>query len=336
MPRLHLFALVAAVAVGAAASATGCKKTHVACAEPPETRELDNLDDAARQMMEAAKTDPLLCKELAAPRISLTGDELVLTGTKEERIAHRTDLAANEIRRVDRLYDRLREYRMQLRLVQPKRSLEPVDLRFDPTLETARVASIVLSAAYIGYAEARLTTGAAPPLSISWFRAGPPDSNYIETLLRVEATSETAFTVQVHGPVCKKSSPVIASAAELRALVSRLCREYARTPTEQQPPERQVGRCFDAVELRAHPASRIGETASVLRAILEPLADQKPSPEIALLLAGSEPRMRLIPRWRPGVSVHAPSVDASGHCTLPDGGYDEELHFPDAGPLTYD
>jgi hypothetical protein len=49
--------------------------------------------------------------------------------------------------------------------------------------------------------------------------------------------------------------------------------------------------------------------------------------------------MRLFPRspW-PGISVYAPAVDASAHCTLPDGGYDDDLHFPapDAGPPVFE
>ena len=335
--KRHLIALlVAAASVALALSA--CKKTRTTCTDPPENSRRDiDLDDDEKRMAEAALRDPTFCQELASPRITLANDELVLSGPTERRLARRAELSADEIRSVDRLFQSLRAYGWQLMKIRPtSHAKQEIDLRLDPSLETARAASIILSAAYAEYDRAKITTGAMtfPLLS---YRRGPPDGAYTWSILHVEAATDSTVTVQVHGPVCNRSKAVTVPNRELGPYVVRLCAENKRTPDPAdapgEGPGRSITRCFDSVEVRALPHAPFGETASLLRAIVGALAEQKPTVDIALLLVGSEPKMKGMPRspWG-GRLMFAPGVESSAYCTLPDGGYDPDSKF-DGGPL---
>ena len=80
--------------------------------------------------------------------------------------------------------------------------------------------------------------------------------------------------------------------------------------------------------------ARFGDTAKILRSIVVALAEQKPTVDIALLLVGSEPKMKRPKSPWPGISFYAPNVDGSARC-LPDGGYSDALPpsqlLPDGG-----
>ena len=78
------------------------------------------------------------------------------------------------------------------------------------------------------------------------------------------------------------------------------------------------------MELRVLPTARFGDTAKILRSIVVALAEQRPTVDIALLLVGSEPKMKRPKSPWPGISFYAPNVDASARC-LPDGGYSDAL-----------
>jgi hypothetical protein len=340
--RRRVLALLAAAALAAGALSTGaCKKTRVTCTDPPEKRrESFELDEDLKRMAEAATLDPKLCDELASPRITLANDELLLSGPKERHLARRADLPADEIRGVERLRENLRSYNMQLHLVRPEHTRKKVEFRLDPSLETARAASIILSAAYAEYDDGTVTTGSMtfPLLS---YRRSPPDVRYIWSMLHVVASSESSVTVHVSGPVCAKTAPVTVANRELGTLVARLCAENKRTYDSKtdvsgEGPGRNITTCFDSVEVRALPRAPFVETAGLLRAVVTSLADQKPTIDVALLVVGSEPRMKGVARSISGISLYVPGVEGSAYCVLPDGGLDKDYSFVDAGGLVYD
>lgn len=220
-----LLLVLLAVAGTAATALSACKKTSTTCTDPPETlRDTLDLDEDEKRMAAAALRDPAFCKELASPRITLASDELVLTGPKERHLARRAELSVDEIRGVDRLRQSLQSYASQLEKVRPTTHGEDreVDIRFDPSLETARAASIILSAAYAGYERAKITTGSMsfPLLS---YRRGPPDTRYVWSILHVEAGGASTVTVGVHGPLCNRSLAVTMPNRELGPYVARLC-----------------------------------------------------------------------------------------------------------------
>ena len=146
---------------------------------------------------------------------------------------------------------------------------QEIDLRLDPSLETARAASIILSAAYAEYDRAKITTGAMT-FPLRSYRRGPPDGTYTWSILHVEAASDSTVTVQVHGR-CNRSTAVTMPTAS-SARTSRACAENKRTPDPAdapgEGPGRSITRCFDSVEVRALPHAPFGETASLLRAIV--------------------------------------------------------------------
>lgn len=276
--RTTLQRLAAVALLTASVATAGCKAK---CADPPEVGSLD--DDTVQRMVSAGRADANFCNELRAPRLALTGDDLVLTGAKPRHIARRSDLPATEIVRIERLFDAVSSYRGQWRTVHPGRPFDSdVDLALDPALETPRALSVILSAAYAGAAGARVTTGETS-FRVNWFRARPLGPGMPCRIVHVEPGGDGRFVVRrtENGQARGKLEEVTA-AREVKSAIDRLCKD-AKV-------------CAEAAEIRVSPASRFGETALLVRAVVEalpPLPRRDPSdpprPEIAVLLAGSEP-----------------------------------------------
>lgn len=268
--RLAFVALLLGASVTVA-----CKPS---CADPPESGTLD--EGTLRRMSRAAQDDPKLCHELRSPRIALVADDLVLTGPKPRTIARRSDLPAGDIRRIDRLFDGLVSYREQYRRMHPPPFDLEVDMALDPALENPRALSVILSATNAGYPRARMTVGAMQ-FSVSWFHVRPVGPAMPSRIVVVEASADGRFALR-RSELCKPTGEAEATGAgELPKAIAAVCKGSPR--------------CADAVEIRVPATSRFGESAAIVRAVVDAIPSfdrerpEPPGPEIALLLAGSEP-----------------------------------------------
>lgn len=142
----------------------------VAC----RTQCMADADESPEQMAKerrAAGRAQSICKELQRPHVTLTGDRLVLSASREVEVAKRTDVP-NDGTRYEPLYVRLDRYRRHYKAIWPADPFEPfayVDV--DPSLEGQRTLTLASTAAAAGFTSFRLTAGDAS-VDVVWDRCG--------------------------------------------------------------------------------------------------------------------------------------------------------------------
>jgi hypothetical protein len=224
--------------------------------------------------------DTEICRELAAPKVALAADELVVTGPAGARkLARRADLPASEIKRVDPLFERLRAYRELWKQVHPGQDFPGgvVDVSLDPALEAPRAISIVTTCALAGSPRIHLGTGAT---AVDFTVSVPPPPPARPRSLRVESTDAGSFVVHLYDEAtCKDAGEAIPTKEDgLGNAVSRAC-------TGKPSP------CAAYVLVRVPPADRAEHTAKTVASVLAayPLEPTKPPVRLAAGGTGTEP-----------------------------------------------
>lgn len=240
-----------------------------------------------------------LCNELLRPKVTLTGDGLVVTATKDIRVAERSDLPPDETRKIAPLGRRLRGYREHFRQVRVGELFDALlDVTLDPALEPSRVASVLLTAATAGYTRIRLHVASETLTFTHWVppnaAAGKtraisplPDPSAhasvtsASTSATVPATAPSALVVGPEGDrpgtgaLCiaargtgfvvrrGQASAEVSSEAELGAAIARVCPEAG---------------CAPLVSVETAPGARASDLVRLLAVALDapPLRERPP------------------------------------------------------------
>jgi hypothetical protein len=252
-----------------------------------------------------------ICKELVTPTLNLTGESLVLSATRENVLAKRSDLPPKAIHRVDVLHDRLKIYKEHFRAVRAAEPFQPtLYATFDPALELPRAASILATAAYAGYGHMKVQAGAGELITVDWW-VGPPERSRIgagappPTALCVGGLGATDYAVWL-GQVSSPPKALTGGAerkgppARVAELIEHLC-------------EGRGGTCADVLVVEEDPGGQSFAVAlEVVVAALaaKPFAVHKPPivlmPASAIVATGpwADPSMK------PFVSPCTSSVEA--------------------------
>jgi hypothetical protein len=251
------------------ALAVGCKTK---CPDPGRIGDDIVHDDTVASLQKAAEKDRTICKELAHPRIVLTGPNVVLTGTKEHDLATRASMPANEMKRVEPLHERLKDFRELRTRVHPSREFPgEVDVHLDPDLETARALSVLRTAIFTGYTKLHVVAGPTV-LDVDWALPLPPPSPDAEEVFTVTlaSTDNKTFDVKLSSSKCAELATAKAPSAELAAGIARVC-------AGRPPP------CAGTLVIVVPMAPPFGDVAKLARDTLAALAAPKPR-----LLLGTE------------------------------------------------
>lgn len=307
---------------------TACGKTS--CPDPPATRGEDasKPDEDLVRMTEQARRHPELCRELLEPSLTLTGDDLILTGAKRRTIARRAELAAGEVQSIERLEASLRAYRKQWQTLHPGSYPDgELSLTLDPALETPRALSVLLTATHAGYRNVRLTAGATSFQATWW---GSIERHYfIERILVIDKGVDGTSSVLLRGARCSGSALAKAKDAEIPALIARVCAETPPETGGHLYERTHVARCFDAVDIRAPASGNFGALADFVRSVVATFpslrAPGQHEIELALrLLITPDVRDPMDDRTPSEELQYGPSSNYGQFCTLPDGGYDSD------------
>jgi hypothetical protein len=136
--------------------ALGCKTK---CSDPDE-HDVMTRDLLLKEQKAKSGSQPDLCDGLRAPRVTMKEEITITAIEKKHVVGHRADLPANEMKRIEKLYVRLKDYREHYKQLNPGATFTPVvDVEIDPTIETPRAASLFATIAFAGYTKIHLRTG---------------------------------------------------------------------------------------------------------------------------------------------------------------------------------
>jgi hypothetical protein len=166
-------AFVPFLLMGPALVALGCK---VHCSDPDQ-HDVMTVDQLTKEQKARAKSQPDLCEGLRAPRVTMKEEITITAIEKKHVVGHRADLPATEMKRIDTLFIRLKDYQNHYKQLVPGAPWTPiVDVEIDPTIETPRAASLFTTIAFGGYPKIHLRTGDVT-LDLTWFVPGPPPAD---------------------------------------------------------------------------------------------------------------------------------------------------------------
>lgn len=143
--------------------ALGCRTQCMADAD-------ESPEQMARERRAASRAQSI-CKELQRPHVTLTGDRLTLSASREVEVGPRADVP-NDGTRYEPLFVRLDRYRRHYKAIWPADAFEPfayVDV--DPSLEGPRTLALASTAAAAGFTTFRITAGDAS-VDVVWKECG--------------------------------------------------------------------------------------------------------------------------------------------------------------------
>jgi hypothetical protein len=305
--RLALAASLLAVA------AFACKKTR--CMDPANDSDVETRKEDVAALAKLVEKDPQFCRELAAPRVALEGDKLMLHGTARHLVGRRSDLPLDDIRSVDPLKQRVQAYRVLWKTLHPGREFPSApEVSLDANLEIARALSVTHTLAVAGFRHQRVVA-VDVDVTVDWWVPHPADGPYpTKRILDVKLIEDGVCMVRLRkqGCVSTQWERVFPRPDNFAKIITRLCNGDEHCPRY--------------IEVRAPKTYRFRQALIVIHDIVEARALYKHDPddeEIALLLSGSSPNI-----FSPGLG--APEIDGAAYC-LPDGGTSETL-VPDWMP----
>jgi hypothetical protein len=213
-------------------------------------------DDVLREQKRVNDGKPVCPAYFPKPRIVATGADVVIEGAKKPFVSKRDETPANELRRNEPLFKRLKEIREYWKQLHPGQDFPGrADIAIDPTLETARAASITTTTAFAGYTNQGLQVGTVR-LEASYFVPPPPTEERKGRAIVVVDALATPMTIRFRSAFCVRrlEDKTAATAADVAPIVDAAC---AGKPA-----------CIDAAYFYAKPASSFGETASLIQTVL--------------------------------------------------------------------
>ncbi len=202
-----------------------------------------------------------ICRELLTPRLAVTGDHVVLSAVHENVIAARSDLPANEVKRVEPLFTRLKAYRAHFKRMRGADGFDAtLSVTVDPKLEEARLASLLVSAAQAGYPRSQLYVEARH-VEVQWWQPTKTMAPIRALCIDPRAGGKVGVRARAgdaHAP--REASSVSALTAEINAACAGL------------------DRCADVVAISAPPAGTAADAIVLLEAIYQatPFALSRP------------------------------------------------------------
>lgn len=138
------------------------------------TQCMADADESPEQMAKerrAAGRAQSICKELQRPHVTLTGERLLLSASREVEVAKRADVPDGS-ERFEPLFVRLDRYRRHYKAIWPADPFEPFAyLDVDPALEGARTRTLASTAAAAGFTSFRISAGDAS-VDVRWDQCG--------------------------------------------------------------------------------------------------------------------------------------------------------------------
>jgi len=250
----------------------GCKTK---CPDPGRSGD-DLVDrDTVTRLQKAGEKDPTVCKALGHPRVSLTGPNLVLSGTKDHDLASRASLPTNELKRIDPLFDRLKDFRELWKNVHsPNEFPGGADVLLDPDLETARALSVLVTTTFAGFPNVHVVVGATT-LDFTWVVPRPPlpdEADEMKETFTVTAASNDgkAFDVKLSSSKCADTATTKvttkattkATSTDVPAAVTAVCAGHAPCP--------------DVVRIVVPGAPHFGDVAKLAHDVLAAMPAPKP------------------------------------------------------------
>jgi hypothetical protein len=249
--------------------------------EACKTKCVDPGDDSAGvdrdtmlKLQKGLERNEALCSELGAPRVSVSGLDVVLTGPAGDRpVTKRADLSTEAPARIDPLFNRLKSYREMWKMLHPGQDFPGrADFTFDPNLEAVRAISVMLTTGFAGFPFARVTSGTAT-LDFTMFLPHPPQPEEQEPkpdrVLFVEIADAT-WSVRLYDRAkCGRDVEQAKVAKDaVAATVGRFC---AGKPAP----------CATAIALRVRPGDRAEDMMKLARDVIMAYPEAK-KPELAL------------------------------------------------------
>jgi hypothetical protein len=201
-------AFVPLLLMGPALVALGCK---VQCSDPDQ-HDVMTQDQLLKEQKAKAKSQPDLCEGLRSPKVTMKEEITITAIEKKHVVGHRADLPATEMKRIDTLFVRLKDYRDHYKQLVPGVSWTPIiDVEIDPTIETPRAASLFTTIAFGGYPKIHLRTGDVT-LDFTWYVPGPSPDGEPRTALCLDAFPSDLYAIRFEPSRGAPTAPIAENA----------------------------------------------------------------------------------------------------------------------------
>lgn len=284
-----------------------CKKTR--CLDPATDTEVEARKEDVEALAKVVEKDPKMCSELAAPRVAVEPDKLVIYGATPHEIARRSELPLDVIHSIDPLKQRLIAYRTLWKTLHPAADFpSSPEVVIDAKVEMTRALSVTNTLAVAGYRHQRVVVGDVE-VTVDWWVPHLADGPYpTRHILDVKIVEDGVAMMRLRKPSCVTTEweKVFPNPDGIAKVVTRLCDGDEHCPRY--------------TEVRAPKGHRFRQAMLVVRDLVGARAKYEHDPadeEIALMISGSNPKI-----FAPGIS--APETDGAAYC-LPDGGTADTL-----------
>jgi hypothetical protein len=205
-----------------------------------------------------------ICRELLWPKLVVVDSRVVLTASRENVLAQRSDVPANSVTIFAPLDDRLSTYRTHFKSVRADPFEPTLYVTLDPTLEPVKATTLLATAAHAGYSHSRITT-AGVELEVDWWLPPPPSDATARPSLCIEPR-EKGFTLRVP----PEGAPAESSGLEtLGADIASAC--AGRAP------------CADVIGIGERDGATFGDLARVAAAALGSAAFKGQHPRLVFV-----------------------------------------------------
>ncbi len=157
-----------------------------------------------------------ICRELLTPKLDVVDDRIVLTASRENVLAKRSDVPASTATIFAPLDERLSGYRTHFKAVRADPFDAKLYVTFDAGLEPVRAITLLATAAHAGYTRSKVHAGNVE-VDLDWWLPPPEEGS----VLCVDPRGERGFTLRfepAQGPEIES-----ASVETLAADVGRAC-----------------------------------------------------------------------------------------------------------------
>lgn len=250
--------------MGPALFALGCK---VHCADPDQ-HDVMTQDQLLKEQKARAGSQPDLCEGLRAPKVTMKEEITITAIEKKHIVGHRADLPATEMKRVETLYVRLKDYRDHYKQLVPGQPWNPtIEVEIDPTIETPRAASLFTTIAFGGYPRMKLRTGDVT-LDLTWFVPGaPPADGEPRAALCLDAHPSDLYAIRFEPSRGAPGAPVAETA--LPGAIAAACAGAKK--------------CADVIGIGEGERQKVIDAAQVARAALSSAAFGTKKPDVVFV-----------------------------------------------------
>jgi hypothetical protein len=255
-PGFHLAVGRVAVLV-AAAPVVGCR-TECAADEKATHAQIEREQKAMLR-------GQAICRELLSPRLSVVDERVILSASKENVLAQRSDVPASAVKVFAPLHDRLTSYRAHFKSVRADPFEPTLYVTLDPALEAVRATTLLATAAHAGYPRSRVYTKDLD-LDVDWWLPAP-EGQAERTVLCIHPRGDKGFALRFDGGATRivESSSVDALGADVAVACA------GRAP------------CADAIGVGERDGAAFGDVARVAAAALGSAPFKGGRPRLILL-----------------------------------------------------